>query len=355
MYNLSDIKVIHLEPTSKCQARCPQCGRFEQDENGKPKINSLVTNRYGDRGCLDEIYLSDFRKWFPPKFIQQLNFLYMCGTFGEPILARDCLEILTYLRVNNPKIDLTIHTNGGYRSEKWWKLLAKIGVKVVFALDGLSDTHSLYRVNTDWRQVVENARSFIGAGGEAEWQMLVFKHNEHQIHKCAKLSKILGFKTFRYEHTSRFGENGTKQLEVINPKGEVTHILEPSSISLKNSKMNTDNNFGIDFKEKVNISCIVKERSEIYVAANGRVLPCCHMESCFMYNTYDIKDYENKINAFPNLHNQTLKEIFDSLYFRKIQRTWIQDPLSICSKTCGVTKENLPIKMIQESGSFFNL
>lgn len=351
MYNLSDIKVIHLEPTSKCQARCAQCGRYDFDDNGKMIINPLVTDRNGKCGALDEISLSDFVRWFPPSFAKQLERVYMCGTFGEPTLATDCFKIMAYLRLQNPKMELTIHTNGGCNSEEWWQKIAKIGVKVVFGIDGLEDTHSLYRVNTNWRKIIKNARAFIRAGGYAEWQMLVFKHNEHQISKCAKLSKMLGFKTFRYEHTSRFGENGTIRTEVVNPKGEITHYLEPSSVSLKHLDSSIDNYFEAQSKGETCISCISKERSEIYVAANGRVLPCCHMESCFMYNSDDIEDYQKKINVTPNLHQQSLKEIFDSLYFRRIQKSWNDDPLLICSKTCGVTKGWLPTKTTQESGS----
>lgn len=339
MYNLSDIKGIHLEPTSKCQARCPQCGRFDFDEDGKPNIiNPLITDRNGNPGCLDEISLSDFVKWFPPKFVPQLSYLYMCGTAGDPALATDCLKIFAYLRVFNPRIILNLHTNGGVRSKEWWEKLAKLKVNVTFGIDGLEDTHSLYRVNTNWKTVIKNACHFIRAGGNAEWQMLVFKHNEHQILKCSKLSKKLGFKKFRYEHTTRFEQNMVEKWPVFNPKGEITHYLEPSSISLSSYD---------DSLQPKSINCIAKSRSEIYVAANGRVLPCCHMESCFIYDPDHIEDYKEKIKVVPNLYEQSLKQIFDSLYFRRIQKSWGEDPLFICSNTCGVCTN----KTYQQSGT----
>lgn len=336
MYNLSDIKSIHLELTSKCQARCPQCGRFEFGEDGTfAKINPLLTDRNGNFGCLDEISLSEFIKWFPPKFVSQLNSLYVCGTFGEPTLAVDCLKILAYLRINNPNMILGVSTNGGIKSKEWWENVAKLNVNVIFGIDGLEDTHSLYRVNTDWKSIIKSARAFIDVGGNAEWQMLVFKHNEHQIYECFKLAKMLRFKSFRIEHTSRFGESGIKVQAVYNPKGEITHYLEPSSISEKNfEKINSIFN---DFTlVEDDINCSAKKNFEIYVAANGDVLPCCYMESCFMFNLEDIEDYKNKIGLVkPNLHRQTLKEVFDSQYFSKIESTWNMNPLMVCSKTCG--------------------
>ena len=59
------------------------------------------------------------------------------------------------------------------------------------------------------------------------------------------------------------------------------------------------------------------------------------MRSCFEFIPDDIEDYKNKINVKYNLYKNTLKEIFDSQYFRKIEKTWDSDPLLICAKTCG--------------------
>ena len=61
MYNLSDIRSIHFEITSKCQARCPMCPRRIK---GGPLRPGMV---------LDEVDLKTFITWFPKDFIQQLN------------------------------------------------------------------------------------------------------------------------------------------------------------------------------------------------------------------------------------------------------------------------------------------
>jgi len=71
------------------------------------------------------------------------------------------------------------------------------------------------------------------------------------------------------------------------------------------------------------------------------------MESCLIYDPDDIKDYKEKIKVVPNLHEQSLKQIFDSLYFRRIQKSWGEDPLSVCSNTCGVCTN----KTYQQSGT----
>ena len=50
--------------------------------------------------------------------------------------------------------------------------------RVVFAIDGLQDTLGTYRRNVSFDKVIANASAFIAAGGRAEWDFLVFEHNE---------------------------------------------------------------------------------------------------------------------------------------------------------------------------------
>ena len=67
---------------------------------------------------------------------------------------------------------------------------------VVFSIDGLEDTNHLYRRNVQWHKVMENAKSFIDAGGLARWRMIVFEHNAHQLKDAEQLSKAMGFGKF---------------------------------------------------------------------------------------------------------------------------------------------------------------
>ena len=85
MYKFADIRAVHLELTSKCQAKCPMCPR---------RINGGVMNPFVE---LEEISLEEFKAWFPVSFIKQLSSLFMCGNLGDHIIAKDCLEIFKYL------------------------------------------------------------------------------------------------------------------------------------------------------------------------------------------------------------------------------------------------------------------
>lgn len=317
MYKLEDIRDIHLELTSKCQARCPMCPR---------RINGGMINPLFK---LNEIDLETFQRWFPQPFIKQLNSLFMCGNLGDPIIAKDCLEIFELLRRINPDIKLSMHTNGSARETQWWEKLAGLGVRVVFGIDGLSDTHNLYRISTDWKNIIENAKVFIQAGGRAEWHMLVFEHNEHQIEDCRSLSEQIGFKVFQTKHTTRFIKD---KFHVLNDQGKTTHILYPTEKSKEMMKRSLD----LTEFEFSGISCKAQKNKQFYISADGNISPCCWLDFSWILPKQDTRiDYMDRIGEFPNLNKNNLEEIFSSGFFEKIANTWDQTPLSECSRQCG--------------------
>lgn len=325
MYNYSDIKDVHLELTSKCQARCPMCPRRI---NGGV-LNPLIT--------LAEIDLETFKLWFSVDFIKQLDSLFMCGNLGDPIIAQDCLEIVQYLRQTNPRIILSIHTNGSARDTAWWTKLAKTNVRVVFGIDGLDDTHHLYRISTSWTKIIENATAFINAGGNAEWHMLVFEHNEHQIDECRKLSQQLGFKNFSTKHTTRFTAS---KFPVLDDTGATLYHLKPSSKTAANLEQILQYSRDVDMEHLIKtipiINCKAVKHKQIYVSALGNVSPCCWVDFKDKLHKQNTRiDYMDKIGVFPNLHESSLEDIFSSSYFNDISDTWSKEPLFECAKQCG--------------------
>jgi MoaA/NifB/PqqE/SkfB family radical SAM enzyme len=317
MYKFEEIRDIHLEITSKCQAKCPMCPR---------RINGGMLNPFLE---LNEIDLDTFKLWFPVGFIKQLDSLFMCGNYGDPIIAKDCLEVFEYLSETNPNIHLSMHTNGSARDIDWWMKLGKTVDRVVFGIDGLQDTHSLYRINTNFDKIIENASAFINAGGIAEWHMLVFKHNEHQIESCRQLSKDLGFDKFLIKHTSRFIDN---KFNVLDDAGKTIDILYPTSKSKEiSNKLKVT-----QIETHSEITCKAQKYKQIYIGADGSVTPCCWLDLNYIQHRHDNRiDYMDKIGYFPNLNQNSLSEIFMSDYFDKIEQTWDTNPLKECTKQCG--------------------
>ena len=109
MYNLEDIKILHLEVTERCQAACPQCGRTG--------VNIKQA----------ELQLEDCKKLFSIEFIQQLEVMYMCGNFGDPIIATDTLEIFEYFKnyKNIKVVNTGLNSQTGARIKKIKKFIDK--------------------------------------------------------------------------------------------------------------------------------------------------------------------------------------------------------------------------------------
>jgi sulfatase maturation enzyme AslB (radical SAM superfamily) len=274
---------------------------------------------------LNEITLNQFKEWFSKDFLKQLLVISLCGNTGDPIIASDTLEILKWIRQVNPNIKLNMNTNGSARTSAWWKDLASVNVTVMFGIDGSADTHKLYRIGTDYDRILRNATEFINAGGQAEWHMLVFEHNQHEIEACRILSEKLKFKKFVVKHSARFRNNN---LVVLHPAGSYT--INPSGRSKEiQKKINI-------LQNSTNISCKVKKEGNIYIGANGNVTACCWLDFSGMAPTSELyADYVSRDFMTPSLLNTNLSEIFKSNYFNKIEKLWNNNPLKTCSKQCG--------------------
>ncbi len=277
MYNYNDIKTVHLEITQRCQAACPMCDR---NENGGPD-NRHINNA--------ELSLQDCKDIFPTDFIQQLNTMYMCGNLGDPIVAKDTLEVFKYFRQHNDKMWLSMNTNAGAKDEKWWAELAKVFGRmgtVIFSVDGLSDTNHIYRQNVVWNNVERNMKAFIAAGGRARWDFLIFKHNEHQVDEAEALAAEWGVERFQKKKSGRFilntGTQTKTEHQAQNRKQEKTAVIaEPKKAENKNLALlktkEIEKSYGSmkDYYDKCGIKCKVAEEKNIFITAEGLLMPCC--------------------------------------------------------------------------------
>jgi MoaA/NifB/PqqE/SkfB family radical SAM enzyme len=232
--------------------------------------------------------LEDFKQVFDKEVLTKLEHINFCGDYGEPTVNNSLIEMCTYARDTNPNIFISINTNASTRNPAWWKDLARALPKnhnVCFALDGLEDTHHLYRIGTIFKKIIENSKSFINAGGTAEWHFIAFKHNEHQIEEARSLSKTLGFTTFTLKHSKRFGGN----FPVLDNAGnKIYYINPPTGSKVKNVEF-TDIK---DYKKIKNakIDCMALNDKEIFIDAHFKISPCC-FTGYFPQANYDTQLY----------------------------------------------------------------
>lgn len=261
---------LHIELTDKCQASCPMCARNYNGGAERPFV--------GQR----EVTLNQFKSWFTPEFLKTIDNFYACGNYGDPIIAKDCLSIFEYVR-SCSDTRLSIHTNGSARTVNWWGNLAKIMTgahEVTFGIDGFAESHVLYRRGTDWNKIIENAKAFIDAGGNATIDCLVFKHNQHEIEDFKSAMLGIGFKSVNIKSTKRFYD--MQKFPVMSANGNIEYCLEPVDADeykqinfLKLSDISNDINIWESIVESSTISPKCIQKKEIYVDARGNVYPCC--------------------------------------------------------------------------------
>jgi MoaA/NifB/PqqE/SkfB family radical SAM enzyme len=332
MIEFQDIRDVHLEISSLCNASCPWCPRTfwgYPDNEGYPEVN---------------LTLQQAQNIFSPDFLNQLTSIRICGNFGDFVMNPEGPDIVDYFFSINPKLHISIHTNGGARDRAFWTQLGRTPVRVSFGIDGLEDTHHLYRQNTVWSTVIRNAQTFIAAGGNAAWKFIKFDHNQHQIDACRALSQELGFATFKIL------DEGRNTAPVFNKDGVLTHVLGnytgEKNFEVLFHKKKTDQILLEDIATRLpakSIKCEAKESKSIYIAANGEVSPCCF--TGFYPKTYGAGRYHEAANAqlIPlitrnNALEYSLEECIE--WFKSVENAWKidnykQGRLVICDNTCG--------------------
>jgi len=331
----------HIELNNICNAFCPQCQRNVIDKDNK------VVSRNGlndSQLSLDE-YKFIFDKEFYSNF--KLHEKLYNGNISEPIASTNILEILEYALHMQDTTFIRIHTNGSLKTKDFWKDLAKTLKKynhgVTFGLDGLSDTHSHYRINTNFEKIIENAKTFIENGGHAKWQFIVFEHNEHQIDEAKDYAKKIGFKNFETLYTHRFVRDSKKNLTYFLPDNQIFTLKEAKKYEIeKNYKKILNNNI----KYKTDISCYAKNNNNFYLDYQGNVSPCCFISTSYNHskkwnNTFDniIPFYDtNEMNAIKNSLTHILVK---SKFFEDLETSWKVKPCYTCSTTCGKNTEKI--------------
>lgn len=336
---IDNLTTINAELSNYCNAACPMCNRYDWDLNlVKGKVNNSYTS------------LDVFKEKIGVKVVKQLRRLYSCGIYGDGATNPECLEIYEFLRKHNPKMSLSLHSNGGTRSKEFWAELAKLGVSVVFAIDGLQDTNHLYRRNVKWENLMTNVNSFLDNKGEAKWQFLIFKHNQEQVQQAKKLSKQMGFVDFYTNYSDRWTdfdpEGNFRDVDTIDlgdykieKPEQPKHIFPPGSDNESvhlDSEPDAKKDVDSFMTRKINCQSCHNNNYEIYLMANGYVSPCCYLGDLKLHECKNIIDDYDKVN----INHTPLEEILEGKFFKDLENGIAGASnsyrLQSCYSTCGV-------------------
>lgn len=339
-----NIVEMEVENSSICNAACPACAREQTP---------------GDYSWLTETYLqTDFFTRIPDSVYANLKRILFTGTVGDPCTAPNFLEVIKEVRARAPHILISIATNGGMKSSTWWARLAKkLGPnsEVTFAIDGLEDTNDIYRVNVNWKKVMENSLAFIQAGGNARWQYIVFEHNQHQVDQAKILARDLGFKAFIIRPSHRFkvdeflgveGRYGKNNIPIKPPTDE--KFVHRVMIVKKEDYIRPGSDQWYKDSNDTDINCIVKEQGSVYIDHFGHILPCCFLSGgIFVRRGNKWPDgwdelWETYGGEKINLHKHTWDKVINEEFFNQVEASWkktyANGRIITCAGTCSEFK-----------------
>jgi len=296
----------------------------------------------------------------------------LCGAYGDPAVHGDLPALLAVLRVHSPDAAISLFTNGGVRSTSWWSCLAEMlgpRGRVVFAIDGLQDTLGTYRRNVSFDKVIANASAFIAAGGRAEWDFLVFEHNEHQVEQAQERAAALGFDRFNPKHSARFVKvlyeyvpeiragASVDRFPVCAPDGAVVGWLKPPSTSHRNSAADRlgEQILAAGSPDPAwtatSISCQVLQNRSVFISAGGLVFPCCwtYVQATVPLRGDAAAQSERQMRELIaehggqsslDLRHHSLGAIVAGDVFTAIERSWsaptpADGKLRVCARVCG--------------------
>lgn len=369
MYEVENVKRLHIELSSRCNASCPACSR---NYSGGPVADDLE---------LTELSLNDIKRMVPVEIAKNLIGINFCGNVGDPGMAPDLIPILEYFREHSPKIVQQIRTNGGMRNEKFWTALGEFYKKqppardnhlfskagVVFSVDGLEDTNHIYRRGVIWDKLIRNMRAYSATGAFAVWEWLLFEHNEHQVEEARALAKELGFE-FIVKNPLGFGEyeDSLSGMNVYGKDGDYEYTIWPTKYTGHRKEPVFGKKVDFTYKDRLTIPILPEfskeleknstivcksiehgNSKEIYISANGYMLPCCFLGGVFgqFHSSYSRYQFNKMITDYGlevfNLKNQSMLDIIQGDDFSKFFLDgWKADTIEsgkllYCLETCG--------------------
>lgn len=346
-----DIAGVHYDLTDLCNAGCPQCARTNP-------LGCKANDWLVRKACS----LEDFKRFSPTYFLEKLNYAYFCGNLGDPAAVPELIPILQYCWDANPDLKLRLFSNGSLRNPDWWRDLASTAAGrrfvVVAAIDGATpETSSRYRVGIDFRRILRNLAAFIDTGGNAEWRMILFRHNEDEVEAARQLAKAMGFSSFRSYPSSRFGAKDS--LTYIYKGEPFTLERTKSKQSPKSATVLTIAPKGLRTTKSL-IKCESLRTSEIFIDFLGYLSPCCYVSLPLFQHVrgrprggYD-RSIGEVFDAFDPMQLNVNSVGFDQAlanlerFFDFLRERWSDEQPFLCKRVCGKEIKPMSDKLLPD-------
>jgi len=338
----NEIEQFTVELTTRCNAGCPMCSRYNEAWDTRSPNTQLP---------MLDFDLSVFKKFFRPDILKNTNKILFNGKFGDPLIHPEFLDIVRYIKEHS-NTQIFTHTNASLRNRKWWNELGILMDKrdvISFNIDGLEDTNHIYRQRTNFNKIMQNAKAFIDAGGTADWEFLVFSHNEHQVEQARSLAETMGFRKFIVRKTSRFKDKDNFAYTDVN--GEQKKLYPPKDAKYR---FDYEGNYlgGESPPDNLCIKCDWKTQKKMFVSMTHRLWPCTYISEYYPelpgFNTMNEIKQRHGIE-FNDITKFSLEEILEHEFFaNELETAWNtgKNITKECWKKCSVGARSITERKI---------
>lgn len=329
----------HIEVSSICTLKCPRCPRAE--------VPDTLINR--------QLTLAFFQNQIGKETIKQIRKITFCGNDGDPIYAKEFLEICEWIKHVNPGIHLVIITNGSYKKKDWWMKLAMIlneHDEIHWSLDGWDqESNEQYRVNCDWGSITRGLYIFTSFNKVTYTTIasIIFKFNEDNLYKIKLLAEHYNIDCWQVTRSTKFGGFYPEVYGTYDPLEPRPENVAPGHRWDRRRHRLTDKKSPGDALKKVFLDkaqevldsgehpalCYVGTKG-LFLKANGELYPCCWTANRYEHNKDIIAVAESRFN----LNNRTLVEVLQDEW-------WTTDFLKFDNLDCKTkcTRANMTDKI----------
>lgn len=323
----------HIEPSSICALRCPRCPRAE--------VPDSLLNR--------QLTLAFFKNQIGESVAAKIRKVTFCGNDGDPIYCRDLIDIISWFKNVNPRIEIVVITNGSYKPVHWWTKLAQTldhHDEIHWSLDGWNQpSNEQYRVWSDWISIMRGIEAFkkINDSTYLVWAAIAFRFNQYSLDDMKTQAKNLEFDSFQLTKSTKFGSKypsvySTQDLFEPTDSNLIAsaHRFERETTVLS-SKTRPGAELKILFQKRVtqlgNYSgiCLIGNKG-VFLNSRGEFYPCCWTANRYPHND----GWQGKFNLNQNTFEQIINDSFwttDFLKFDNIE----------CQTKCTSDKINDPM------------
>lgn len=311
----------HIEVSSICTLKCPRCTRAE--------IPETLLNR--------SLNLKFFQEQIGQNTIEKIRKITFCGDDGDPIYAKEFLQIVQWIKSISPSVHLVIITNGSYKTTNWWEQLASSlneQDEIHWSLDGWDqESNSKYRVNCDWNSIIDGISTFRKYNSKTYTVVdtIAFRFNEKGLNNISTLAHAYNFDCWQLTKSTKFGctypdaygnndllEPTDKKLVASGHRFEreqnyITARQRPGS-ELKEIFWNRAKK--LQQSEQYPALCYIGNKG-VFLKSTGEFYPCCWTALRYPHNKKWNDLAETKFNLYNNTLDQILQDEWWQTDFKK--------------------------------------